>query len=244
MPVYETGHARNVQRFEELISFVTSWGASYNPSNTAINVAALNAKLTASNTGLDTVTTKLTLQKTEVNERENTFAGVRKLVTRMVNYYESTGAPENMVDDAKALKRKIDGKRAEALDSAGGGDGEGGSESVSVSQQSYTQLTQFFGQLVDLLQNDAAYDPNEVALQTATLLSLHADMEAANSSVTGANTQLSNARATRNDVLYADDTGLVDLAMLVKKYVKAAYGTDSSEYGQIKGLEFRRPSGS
>ena len=41
-------------------------------------------------------------------------------------------------------------------------------------------------------------------------------------------------------MLYADETGLYDLAMLVKKYVKGSFGTDSSQYNQIKGLEFTR----
>lgn len=50
---------------------------------------------------------------------------------------------------------------------------------------------------------------------------------------------LSNARITRNAELYADDTGLVDRAGLVKKYVKSLYGADSPQFKQISGLEFR-----
>ena len=41
--------------------------------------------------------------------------------------------------------------------------------------------------------------------------------------------------------MYADTTGLVDIAMMVKKYTKAAFGTDSTQYNQISGLEFSRP---
>jgi hypothetical protein len=41
--------------------------------------------------------------------------------------------------------------------------------------------------------------------------------------------------------LYADGTGLVDLALLVKKYIKSLFGADSPQYEQISGLKFRRP---
>lgn len=54
-------------------------------------------------------------------------------------------------------------------------------------------------------------------------------------------TPLSNSRITRDDAMYATDTGLVDLAALVKKYVKSLYGADSPQYKQISGLEFTRP---
>lgn len=46
---------------------------------------------------------------------------------------------------------------------------------------------------------------------------------------------------SRDDAMYADETGLVDLAGLVKKYVKSLYGADSPQFQQISGLEFTRP---
>ncbi len=52
---------------------------------------------------------------------------------------------------------------------------------------------------------------------------------------------LSNARIARNDVMYADDTGLVEVAAMVKKYVKAVFGADSPQFAQISGLEFHAP---
>lgn len=36
-------------------------------------------------------------------------------------------------------------------------------------------------------------------------------------------------------------TGLIDLALAVRKYVKPAFGTDSSQNNSISGLEFTRP---
>jgi hypothetical protein len=42
----ETGHAKNVANFEDLISFCTGYGASYNPSKASIKLAALTTKRT------------------------------------------------------------------------------------------------------------------------------------------------------------------------------------------------------
>lgn len=43
----ETGHAKNVANFQDLISFCTGYGATYNPSKAALSVANLQAQLTA-----------------------------------------------------------------------------------------------------------------------------------------------------------------------------------------------------
>ena len=111
----ESGHARNVERFTQLVSFVTSYGADYAPSNTTITIPNLQAKLTASLAGIDGVSTAHAGLKLAVNERENAFADLRRLTTRVVNSFAASGAPQNAVDDAKTLKRKIDGVRAKAL---------------------------------------------------------------------------------------------------------------------------------
>jgi hypothetical protein len=41
----ETGHARNVERFAQLISFVQGYGADYAPGNAAITLPNLQTKL-------------------------------------------------------------------------------------------------------------------------------------------------------------------------------------------------------
>jgi hypothetical protein len=43
----ETGHAKNVATFEDLMSFCTVYGATYNPSKAALKLPAL----TTQNTG-------------------------------------------------------------------------------------------------------------------------------------------------------------------------------------------------
>lgn len=109
----ETGHARNVERFAQMISFVQGYGVDYAPSNAAIAVAGLQAKLAAANAGIDGVTAALAPWRVLVNDRQNAFEGIRKLTTRVVNSFDASGAPKNAVEDAKLFKRKIDGARSD-----------------------------------------------------------------------------------------------------------------------------------
>ena len=42
MPAYyETGHAKNVANFQDLIAFVTGYGATYNPTKNALKLSQL-----------------------------------------------------------------------------------------------------------------------------------------------------------------------------------------------------------
>lgn len=238
----EVGHARNVQRFEELVAFVTSWGASYQPSNAEIELSKLNNKLSDCQTAIDVVSTSLADTKTARNDRENVFKGLRKLTTRVVNFYASTSPDENDLDSAKSLKRKIDGKRAEQVEDDPDTPDDESANTISASQQSYTQLVEHLDNLIELLSNDASYNPNENDLKIVTLTTLSTNMKAANTNVINNVVTLSNSRGDRDFKMYEKESGLVDKAMLVKKYVKAAFGTDSMEYNQIKGLEFSRPN--
>lgn len=94
---------------------------------------------------------------------------LRKLTTRVVNSFDASGAPKNAVEDAKSLKRKIDGARATALPVDDPKTPENESKSISVSQQSYTQLVEHLDNLIELLDSTGTYTPNETELQIATL---------------------------------------------------------------------------
>lgn len=236
----ETGHAKNVANLATMISFVDGYGGDYKPSNAAIQLPQLNTLLTNSNAALDDVQTKLVPWKNGVADRENTYDGIRKLSTRLVNALEASGAPANKVDNLKTFHRQIQGARAKALPQDDPDTPENEASGNSVSHQSYVQIAEAFAQQIELLEGEPLYNPNEVDLQVATLQTRLTNMQNANAAVTAAATPLSNSRIARNQVLYAEDTGLCDIAALVKKYVKSLYGADSPQYKQISGLEFRK----
>jgi hypothetical protein len=239
----ETGHARNVERFAQLISFVQGYGADYAPGNPAITLVNLQAKMGESEAGIDGVSSTRAPLTVAVNDRQNLFAELRPKTTRVVNGFAASGQPQNAVDDLKGLKRKIEGVKLKTLPKVTTGTpGEDDSDGKghSASQQSYTQLTEHFDNLIELLET-SGYAPNESELKLPALKAYATSLKNANTAVINATTPVSNARITRDQAMYADGTGLVDLAGLVKKYVKSVYGAESAQYDQIKGLEFKRP---
>ena len=67
-------------------------------------------------------------------------------------------------------------------------------------------------------------------------------MQTANTGVINNQVNASMNRGSRDAELYADGTGLVDLALCFRKNTsKPRTAPDSMEYNQVKGLEFTRP---
>ncbi len=92
-----------------------------------------------------------------------------------------------------------------------------------------------------LVASEPSYTPNEVDLQVATLNTLAASLALANTNVIDATTNLSNARITRDTTLYAPNTGLYDIQLEVKKYVKSVFGASSQQYKQVSKIKFTKP---
>ena len=83
--------------------------------------------------------------------------------------------------------------------------------------------------------------PNEAELKVATLTTLYNDLKTKNTAVITATAPLSNARISRNDVLYKANTGIYDIAIDTKTYIKSLFGATSPQYSQVKGLKFTQP---
>ena len=102
-------------------------------------------------------------------------------------------------------------------------------------------LIENFSALIDLVSSVPSYTPNETELSTASLTTFHGNLQTANTNVINAEVAYSNARISRDTVLYSDDTGLIDIASDVKKYVKAIFGATSPQYKQVSGIKFKKP---
>lgn len=232
----EKGHAKNVANFETEISFCTAYGPAYNPSKQSLTIEALNALLSQSRTSLNEVTNAKNLLDLRINERQIAFNTLKPTATRIVNALEVTDASKQTIDDAKSINKKIQGGRSSAKPSE---DEE--KKTISTSQQSYDSLVENFSKLIDLVASEPSYTPNEEELKVETLNAYTEQLHTANTNVINANTVYSNSMISRDGVLYAEKSGLVDTALNVKKYVKSVFGATSPQYKQVSGLEFSRP---
>jgi len=111
----ETGHAKNVATFEDLISFCAGYGAPYNPSKALLKLPALTTQLTGANAALQAVKVAKTAYDNATNARELAFKPLKPLATKIVNALAATEASAQTVDDVKTTNNKIQGKTAKAV---------------------------------------------------------------------------------------------------------------------------------
>jgi hypothetical protein len=109
-----------------------------------------------------------------------------------------------------------------------------------VSQLSYENITGNFDDFIAILKTEPVYAPNEADLTTAGLTALADELKAKNNAVNATFVPVSVARGRRDQLLYLNEDCVVNTALLVKAYVRAALGPDSQLFKQIKGLEFSR----
>ena len=95
--------------------------------------------------------------------------------------------------------------------------------------------------LVQALEVEPLYNPNEKMLTKPTLLAKAKKLSSVNGEVITARVAWSNARIERNKALYGNVESLYTTMTSVKKYVRAIYGHDSEQYAQVKTLSFTKP---
>ena len=108
----ETGHAKNVANFQDLIEFVTGYGATYNPSKSTLKLGDLITLKASAESNLTDVISKNTAYNNKVNERIIAFSNLKSLSTRLVNALQTTDATAETINDAKTFNRKLQGKKA------------------------------------------------------------------------------------------------------------------------------------
>jgi hypothetical protein len=240
----ETGHAKNVANFGTLISFCTGYGSTYNPSKPTLSVTSLGTLQTNSQRSLNLVHSAASVHKNAIAAREIAFATFGKFITRIMNALKASDSSPEIDTKAGSIVLKLQGKRASAKltsedKKALAAEGKGQKE-ISSSQLSFDSRIDNLDKLITLLSSVSAYSPNEEELKITSLKAYLADLKAKNNAVVEATTALSNTRISRNSILYKDISGLVDIALDVKSYVKSVYGASTPQFKQVSGLEFKK----
>jgi hypothetical protein len=240
----ETGHAKNVTNFEELISIVTSYDKDYNPAKSALTVTALNSQLATVKDSLAEVNSVFPAYTLSIADRETSFAQLSKLLTRVISALKASETTKHVNDDVLTIVRKLQGRRANPKMSQ-----EDKTEAaangkivveISSSQMSYDSRLENLDKLIKLLSSIPQYTPNEADLKLTGLTAYYNLLKAKNSAVLAAEPALTNARNSRNNLLYKENTGLVDVAMNVKTYIKSVYGASSPQYKKISSIKFTK----
>lgn len=231
----ETGHARNVANLQKLTEQVTVY-TLYNPPVDNLKVANLQTLYTTASAKLNEVEDKRNANKNAITVRQSAFENLKSTATKIINHLEILGLPSGTIDQAKSLNRVIQGGQKKAVTALEEGKEE--TKTVSTSRQSYTQMAENFGILLQLLGTIPTYNPNEDDLKLLNLETYKNSLVSSTQSVDQTEAELNNKLIERDQLLYADGTGLYSIVQNVKKYVKSLYGATSPEYTNVSSIEF------
>jgi hypothetical protein len=236
----ESGDNKLLGNFRKLIDQVSA-DPNYNPANADITTAGLESSYTDARAAVTDIATQSAPHKVAVNECQTEFEVLAGLVRSTRNMAKASGADKKIQDDLDTYARKVIGTRksAKVKDDPNTPKNEAAA-SHSASQLSRENQLGNFESYVALLNNLASYKPNEEALKLSSLQAKVNNLRAKHQAISTTFVPLSQARGRRDQLLYLNDDGVANRALLVKAYVKAAFGTQSQLYKAIKGLEFHR----
>lgn len=235
----ETGIIPNIEKFATLIASCQGYSTRYNPVNPKLIITALQTVHTNAIDSVDDVTNLASPRTNVINARQDLFALLPPYATRIIaSLSVSVNIKKNTLDDAKYFLRKIRGERKskKILNPS-----PENPQQISASQRSYQNQAEWFSKLINFVLSQPTYAPNETELKDAALHAFETSLENTNDAAINANAPWLQALINRDIILYAPETGLVDVAFDVKKYVKSVKEISAEEFALISGLRFTRP---
>lgn len=237
----ESGHAKNVANFEQVIIILTALGTVYNPSQSLIVLAALQTKLTEAKIALASVDTAEANKTVKVDEAQAAFEELDKYVVNikrvasveinddaftndlqsLVNEFTSKNIPSGVADDPSTPN--INESRTQ----------------ISTSQRSRDNQIAHLADIVALLKTQS-YNPNDDEYKLDAIEARLADLTAKNNAAKASIAALGNAQDTRDQVLYDEETGIIRRVKLIKTQLAVKPGRESAAYQQINALDFRK----
>ncbi len=239
----DSSHAKNVANLILLNGFNAGRGEAYNPANNLIKLPAMQ-ELADIATGVQAVyVATIPSFGTAKAERVIAFKSLRGLVSRAMFFLKSSGASEEMYNQARTLARLMRGQRASAkikpVPVAEGEEPVPVPKQISASHMGFDIRISNFGKFIQLLSGIQQYNPNEDELKIEALLGVRDDLTAKNNAYMLAEVPHSNTRIARNEVFYTKLTGLCAVGQASKDYVKSVYGVRSPQFKQISKIRFK-----
>ncbi len=231
----EVGHAKNVANLQKITQQVNTYSL-YNPPVENISLASLQTLYNNANAKLNEVADKRQANKNAIVARQSAFENLKSTCTSIMNLLEILGLPQGTLDQARSLNRAMQGSSKKTTTPPE--EGKEAPRTVSTSRQSYTQQTENFGLLVQLLGTIPNYAPNEADLKLNNLNTYHSSLLNATLVIDQTESELNTRMIERDKMLYAEGTGLYTIAQNVKKYVKSLYGATSPEYTNVSAIKF------
>lgn len=232
----ETGHAKNLANFKELITVIKSFGDKYNPIAEVLKIPAMENLTAQAEQTLGQLKEAETLAKQSGATLMELFKPLSTLCSQVMGLLKSSGAKPSSIEEAKSVQKLITGSnsRKKTIPETEGTPTEVKS-TRSQSRQSYDSRLDNFEKFVTVLQNIPEYRPNEDEFKIGTLQSRIQKMKQSILEDDQKELLRNKLMHERNTVLYTPETGLVDIGLKVKEYIKGIFGG-------VKSVEYRAVS--
>ena len=239
----ETGHVKNLANFKKLIDKCIGFNKDYNPSTASLSVSALQTLSKNAEASMKDLVKAETALDNATNARFFVYENYRTWATSIVNAFEISGADQKAIEDIRGINHKIQGSRVEKLpkqapDAKPNDDGSG--KHISVSQLSFDNVKSHFEKLLETLQQDGNYKPNESGLAMPAIAKKIIEMSDANNKLSPVETAYNNKLIARDNIMNEPKEGLIDIAKAVKKYVKTVYSANSPQFKEVDALHFKK----
>jgi phosphotransferase system HPr-like phosphotransfer protein len=237
MGAIESTIENTIANFLIIITRCGEFGPKYNPGNDLITILKMTTQHGATESLQNDYVSSLEATRALMTIRDDKFNEMKLLATRSINIFESTEASKSAIKKARGYIKKIGGnhKKIKKLDN-----GLPDPKSVSQSQRGFVNLVSHFKKLIEVYSADGHYVTNEDIMKLTSLTTMAANLIQANDDVDESNAVTITKRLARNYALYVEKTGVIDISLACKKYVRGLFGPKSPEAKSIVSVKMRR----
>lgn len=231
----ETGHSKNIANFSTAIQVLVEMGGIYNPTNTNILIPNLNTVKAGLGNVITFLNNKKPIYKNAVADREILIAELPARLTMSLNFAKSTNISKTDKENLASQVKKMRGDRKTAIvnpDTAG-------TDTISTSQMSYDSRIANFDTYISQLSSHSEYIPNETVITISNFQDYHQKLISSSSVVNSSANELITGRKNRNDLLYNNQTNVLQLVRDIKAYLKSLGTAGEPYYKAITKLQFK-----
>jgi len=237
---------QNVDNMETLTDTVVNFQPAYDPSETRLSIQSQKEIRVKAIEAISALSDAKRIRNDFISLRTDAFAQLDPVVTRVINALRIINILKQTLDEGESIVRELRNKRASEIEPLSkNADGTEKEESPKTNKKrsgSFETRIENFGNLVKLVTSIEAYKPKEADLTVESLKTRLDTLIQVNSDAKAAVAKAKAVKELRNIVLGADKTGLYDIGMDSKLYVKSAYGATSMQYKSVSGIVFTKMS--
>lgn len=239
----ETGHANNVAHATDLLNICKGYGKRYNPAQKELELTVFEPQVKEAEQLQTSLNKSAPSSTTAVARKDKAFDQLDSRVTRALGMFAISKALPGQKRSAETLAKSIrgaGGKKGKPKEAPAEGE-ETAKDGRSTSRRSMDSMVENFYRLIEVFTESGVYASNEPDLTLASLTAYADELKALSETVVVAERPEADARQLRDLALYTPETGLVDRALAIKRYIRSAFGTSSPEYQAVRRIRFSKP---